>query len=87
MKIRTNERNVNLSWVIEETSLILLDEHPDDEICEIINAKTDQTLFVCTFRALKQLRDIKHSSSRINNNYEQRRNMVAANLAAGGNPG
>lgn len=88
MILRTNDRrSVNLAWVCEQMALVLLDEHDDDEQLRVVDASNDKTLFVCSFLSLKQLRDIKHASARISNNYERRRAIVGQQLAAGGNPG
>lgn len=86
MVIRTNEKNVTMAWVREETALMALDDHPDDETLTVTDL-SKRTLFVCTFRALKQLRNIGHTAQRISNNYAQRRLLIAAQLAAGGHPG
>lgn len=85
MKIRTNEKTVNMLWVREVTALILLDEHEDKEML-IVEDTTGKTLFAVSFLTLKQLRAVNECTERINNNYSQRRAMIQAQLAAGGNP-
>ena len=52
MIIRTNERQVDMSWVREETALILLDEHDDKEMLTIQDTR-GKTLFVVSFQVLK----------------------------------
>lgn len=91
MDIYTTAKNVDMTWVREETSLILLDERDDLEMVKVHDTN-GRTLFVVSFGVLKQLRWMAHTTARINNNYEQRRALVAAslaaaNLAAGGQPG
>lgn len=86
MIIRTNEKQIDMRWVREETALILLDEHAPMEVVEVQDTN-GCTLFVCTFATLKELRRIHETSARINNNYAQRRDMIAQQLAARGNPG
>jgi hypothetical protein len=59
MIIATSEKAVDLRWVCEETSLILLDEHPDKENITVQDI-TGRVLFVVSFGALKVLREVKH---------------------------
>lgn len=87
MIIKTREKPITLAWVCDEMALVMLDEHQDSEILSVRNTG-DHILFECSFGALKKLRDIKHCSARINNNYAERRRLVEdLQLAAGGNPG
>ncbi len=97
MKMRTNDKNVNMEWVTTQTSLIILEDYSDTE-CVTVYDLRDNVLFVCTFLCLKQLRQIKETAQRIANNYAQRRVSVdrqlleqqlleQRNLAAGGHPG
>ena len=68
MRIKTSEKPITLKWVCDEMSLVMLDEHADNEVVEVTDLKGN-VLFVVSFQALKKLRDIGRNAERASNRY------------------
>lgn len=97
MIIATSETSVDLKWVCDETALIFLDEHVDDETVKVVDVR-GKVLFVVSFRTLKVLRAIALAPCKLTSDEFLRMAAFArmrpdeyalhlAQVAAGGNPG
>lgn len=85
MIIITREKRITLSWIKELFSLVNLSEYPQDEMITVKHLDGHH-LFCVSFGVLQELRNNATTAQRITNNYEQRRVLIAQQLAAGGNP-
>lgn len=85
MVIITNEKTISLTWVREYLSLVDLSRYDQKEMVKVHHTDGQHLLWV-SFGALQQLRTNASVARRVTNNYEQRRTLVAQQLAAGGNP-
>lgn len=85
MIIITNEKRITLTWVQEYLSLVDLSRYDQKETVTV-NHTDGRHLLCVSFGALQQLRANAASAWRINADYEQRRNLIAQQLASGGNP-
>ena len=85
MIIITSEKRITLTWVQEYLSLVDLSRYSQDEMVTVIHTDGRHLLSVSS-GALQRLRANAATALRINANYELRRNMIAQQLASGGNP-
>ena len=85
MIIITSEKRITLTWVQEYLSLVDLSRYDQKEMVTVRH--TDGRHLLCvSFGALQQLRNNASTARRVTDNYDQRRNLIAHQLAAGGNP-
>jgi hypothetical protein len=85
MLIITNDEKITLTWVQGYFSLVDFTHYNRQELVTVRH--TDGRHLLCvSFGALQQLREHAATARRINADYEQRRNLIAQQLAAGGNP-
>lgn len=85
MIIITNEKRITLTWVQEYLALVDLSRYDQKEMVKVHHTAGQHLLWV-SFGALQQLRANASVARRVTNNYEQRRALVAQQLASGGNP-
>ena len=85
MIIITSEKRISLTWIQEYFSLVDLSRYSQDEMVTV-NHTDGRHLLCVSFGVLQQLRANAVTAYRIAANYEQRRNMIAQQLASGGNP-
>lgn len=85
MIIITSEKTISTTWILEYLSLQDLDALDPHETIIARHVSGVHLLCFC----VSTLQEIKRNHEKavlITNNYAQRRNMIAQQLAAGGNP-
>lgn len=85
MIIITAEKTITTTWLLEYLGLVDLDER---DLHETIFVKNLAGIHLLCFSvgALRQVKLNHQAAVRIANTYEQRRALIAQQLAAGGNP-
>ena len=85
MIIVTSEKTVTTTWLLEYLALIDLDQRDSHEMIYVKNVAGSH-LLCFSIGAIQQIKSNHAAAVRIANAYEGRRNMIAQQLAAGGNP-
>ena len=85
MIIVTSQKTVTTTWLLEYMALVDLDQRDPHEMIFVKNLAGIH-LLCFSVGALQRIKENHAAAVRITNAYEGRRNMIAQQLAAGGNP-